>query len=632
MDNISNFNDSTWVKLIEIKGNIIQSIGDIEVAPDHKVWFLGQLHFAALFYFDNEDFFEIAPPVHYEYSAAANIGISSDSHIWTILHDSGNFVVGEYDGVKWILFDLSSIGVDVSFKDDWITDHKGNLYLLSGNASAFAKYNGNNWEKISIPVSRIDYISQKEPLYIDEQDHLWISLKNNTLIQFDGAMWTTLDLNQVGLTTGHPDNLLIDGNGHQWFIYEDNTGWPAYTLFNSDSHSAVQFDLSNSDLPTNNVTTLLIDPKNNKWLGSRYGLLKYDGSYWSSIVTPDSISSDLPIAVTENEGVWMYPYNSRITQFDGFEFRNIDLSDPDGLPYDALYWLATDRNGLTYVATGEDHVLVYDHGNISYLDSMKVHISPSIIANDHSTYVGFDNSGRLYSMGFSFAIHRLENDNTWTEIPFWQSDVEAVDFQIAPNGDIWVAYSIVFNGYNKLKVYNGIGWEDFQFPYVAKSYPLWDSNGNIWILSDEGLCKKENDTWICYNRANSPVIPTRIEKFTIDRYNNIWMILNSGGVLLFNEKEIIDLPTAINEVNASIPLLCVYPNPSNEEINIEIHGDVGDLPYRYDILDLIGRSIYSGNLQNGQTGQLAVDQLTQGMYIVRVVSKNKYTVTTFIKN
>ena len=109
---------------------------------------------------------------------------------------------------------------------------------------------------------------------------------------------------------------------------------------------------------------------------------------------------------------------------------------------------------------------------------------------------------------------------------------------VAPNHDIWVLDGNSVHSQHIFWIYDGVQWKKLESAYDLGWEPQWDQDGNPWFLSDDNLCKYENESWHCYTRSNSPLIPERIGAFTIDEHNNIWLTHENGGLMVFNEKYI----------------------------------------------------------------------------------------------
>ena len=544
------FDGSVWQHYTSINGFDIGTIYDIQVTPDGKVWLLGHFSGQTLFYFENNQFHEVPPPtteLKYRTGTDATLGIGLDNHVWFSFHDQDDtiFRLGEFDGSQWTLHNLSAYTNYLSPSDKWIGDRNGNLYMLpaTGPGNQILKYDGTNWQSISMPASINDYLNQDRPLYLDDQNRIWLAIENNTFLRFDGLQWETIGLNTLGLTGGSADGLFIDHNQKYWIYYSKDT-WNLNEnyLCVSDGHSATQIDLSNSPLLTNSLRNVYIDPQNNKWINSDVTMIKYNGNTWKNTTldyVPAAIGHD------GNGGVWLSSYyESHLFLLDNWKFSKIPITKPGGIPYDNIYEMAVDKNGIVYVASRDSFILVFDHGITSYLGGMKFILFGQLMETDFSAFTATDTSGRLFSLGYN-SIHRLEDNNTWTNIPLWEENPISIhSFTIAPNGDIWMPYGLPLpNQGTDFKIYHNGTWSNLVEPYEFYSLPHWDREGNLWMVTDEGLCKKVNSDWTCYNETNSPLpnigLPyVRIRDFEIDNYDNIWIILEDGGLMLFNENKI----------------------------------------------------------------------------------------------
>lgn len=541
------FDGTSWNETGFINGDSITNIGDLQKTPDGKVWIYGYFDDNKLFYFENGVYQAVQTPdtslIFY-----SNIGICSDSHLWVMLRNPDNnyLVLGEFTGTDWILHELGAQGIYYSSNMNWVYDSQGNTYILIPTSTGpnFLKYDGTDWTFMNAPAGVNDFNNSVRPMYIDVSDHIWIGLKNNTFIEYDGQDWITHNLEDMGLENGFPDGLFIDDNDKQWIIYNQSgyntNGGKKSILQTYDGNEAQTIDLSNSDLQTNWVTRILIDSHNNKWFTSHNGLLKFDGTNWVDFqpATLDNTTDwEFLVDVDESGNAWIQNYNDGIARCDGTSFFNLDLFLQDGSPISIGYNLAVGENGAVYNATGENEIIVFDNGEISYLDSMQ-YTYDFIPYLDYAGHVDVDTFGNIYSLGY--ALQKYEGDS-WSEIPLWTENPFGVhSFIIAPNQDIWVAagYTSSTNGSN-FQIYDGVSWESFSAPVKMWGYPRWDAQGNKWFNTiGQGLCKNTGNDWTCYNESNSPLIGENIYDFAIDKSNNIWITLSKGGVIVFNENQI----------------------------------------------------------------------------------------------
>lgn len=100
-----------------------------------------------------------------------------------------------------------------------------------------------------------------------------------------------------GATTNIKD-VLYDNSGNIWIAYSNSNSMQS-GLKKYDGTNWTQFQTSNSGLPNNSVSTIIQDPLNNYWIGTRAGLAKFDGNTWTifnklnSGIASDTINSIL---------------------------------------------------------------------------------------------------------------------------------------------------------------------------------------------------------------------------------------------------------------------------------------------------------------------------------------------------
>jgi len=498
-----------------------------------------------------------------------------NANVWAIFKNTTNTAsfIGQYDGTDWILHDVSSLVGSVGPGDNLISDSQGNMYMLVRNSTGpnFLKYDGTEWTALNAPAIVNDYLNQFRPLYVDGSGLLWIGLQNNTFIQFDGQNWNTVDMMDFGLDFGFPDGLFIDENDRQWIIYwEQLPANQVSHLIKIENATYEKIDLSNSNLPANHLFSVFIDHQNNKWLAYWKDLIKFDGSEWTLIQKPDEYTYAFMQNIDPQGNIWFNPHNSALRLFDGLSFSEIGVFDSSGEPYNTNVSqnIAVDKQGKLYLSTDIHEVFVFDQGSVSYIEG-NTFDNNGFPLDDPVKDVTLDTFGNLYAFGFG--LHKYEN-NEWTNIPLWIPDLMAYgSFKVAPNQDIWVQHGIILPGgfgYN-YHVFDGTEWSQFNAPLTNYYMPEWDSNGHLWVTSDQGLCKFNDSSWTCYDRSNSPLNPDAIYSFKIDKSNNIWVTELGGGCFVFNENQIQNIE------GQSLPLLtgCIYRDYNQNE-----EKDPSDLP------------------------------------------------------
>ncbi len=538
------FDGSNFETITDINGIEIHNVSGIETTPDGKVWIYASTSNTSLFSYEQGAFLQIPlPSSDFTYgNSAANFGLDAQSHVWTVLINtaSDKAMVGEFDGSQWTLHDLSAFGQEPDPNVAWAHDLLGNVYLLiKGHISPnqLIQYNGQQWNEINLPSigDAARYIDH--PLFVDSDNQLWLSLSDNSLQYYNGITWNEFYPHNFGLNNGQPDKFYINDQGHWWIMYDHyDDSYSTRSLYRYDGTSTQQVDLSNSSLPSNHVNDIMVDELNNKWFSTIRSLVKFDGGTWVTIHAPDESTYPWPIGSNRTGGVWLFPYENYISLFDGVTFSKIFPEDTNGVPLDIFGGYKADALGRLLVTTGSPNVFVYDHGQTVFLDSIFYESSQGELRPDHAYDVATDASGQIYAVGSG--LHRLKPDSTWTNIRLWDSNAFGYKVFVAPDEKIWVldVNSIPFE--NKYWIYDGTQWTEAESAYQFSWEPKWDLSGTPWFLSEAGLCKYENETWHCYDRSNSPLIPERLNGFAIDSYNNFWVSLEDGGLLVFNEDHI----------------------------------------------------------------------------------------------
>jgi predicted phage tail protein len=92
-----------------------------------------------------------------------------------------------------------------------------------------------------------------------------------------------------------------------------------------------------------------------------------------------------------------------------------------------------------------------------------------------------------------------------------------------------------------------------------------------------------------------------------------------------NDGTIFKLDLAINNVNESKSTLKVYPNPNNGIINI-----IGEKLGQVELLNVQGQIIKTFSITD-ENATIDISELLNGIYLLKIQTKNGYTVKKIIK-
>ncbi len=97
------------------------------------------------------------------------------------------------------------------------------------------------------------------------------------------------------------------------------------------------------------VWSILLDAQGQLWLGTRAGLVRYDGSRFETFTQDDGLAGDEVMAVSAGDGGIWIGTTTGLSFFDGRSFTNYGL--PDGLPSAEIEDLLLTAEGVLWVAT-----------------------------------------------------------------------------------------------------------------------------------------------------------------------------------------------------------------------------------------------------------------------------------------
>ncbi len=262
-------------------------------------------------------------------------------------------LLSSFDGSTWTAYQ-NTFGVR-----NLCEDNDGNIWAICLNY--IKKYDGTNW--ISFHFSETGINNDIQGITIDNNNHLWVSVKDYGIVEYDGTQWIKYDTNNSGLMTLDLTNILFDanrdvlwiGSRDQGLIKYDGTNWTNYNTNNSniahnfvipshldlnntlwfrtisgglltseinkyDLNSFTNYNTSNSQISSNKIMGVCSDTYNNIWLISYdNGLIKYDGTNWTEFNTSNSsiIANELiRINIDQYNNIWIGTRSKGLIEFN----------------------------------------------------------------------------------------------------------------------------------------------------------------------------------------------------------------------------------------------------------------------------------------------------------------------------
>ena len=281
----------------------------------------------------------------------------------------------------------TSVGVQVFDGTNWVSYDIGNYPgMAADNIKVIrAMTNGDIWIGTDYGASRFDGVdwttynstnglNNNQVYSIDEDDsgNVWIGTHTG-VSYYNGSNWNSYgypDLHWSGVNA-----TAFDETGDVWFA----SPLGGITHFNG---VFTPYDTSNG-LLSQNVTDLIIDNQDNKWIGTGSGMSVLNASNTSFthhtrmyiMPLPDTLNPVVDIAMDSYGRIWAAIYvgylaEGGIAYWDGNQWEDFHVSD--GLVGPNVRGLAIDS---------EDNVWVATSTGVSKISSISTSTSPASIAN-----------------------------------------------------------------------------------------------------------------------------------------------------------------------------------------------------------------------------------------------------------
>jgi ligand-binding sensor domain-containing protein len=419
----------------------------------------------------------------------------------------------------------------------------------------------------------------------------WLSFTNGKVIKavaFENQfVWvgTTGGLVRVDTTTGNarfynktyeaiPDNwvsaLAIDAKGGKWIgtlaaglaYYDEKKPlgkeWTKYTFLDG--------------LPSDEIHTLTLEG-NILWIGTKRGLVKFDGNSWETFNTLNSSLPDnniLSVKIDKNKIKWIgtakgiasLDANDKVTKyidedvtnkpvtaiaFDiagapllAVEYKVIKLVQKDWVVQKALIeqdyidnsinHIVTDAAGVTWVATSRGGIFK-QNGN----DWVAINRQNSRLPSNDINLLEIDNKGSRWVGTNNEGLFKYTGTSDWTQYYTSSSaipDNTINDLKCDKSGNVWFGSKTQ----GVLGKFTGYSWQTFSkdnsaIPNSALiiSVGLEPNNATRWFGTDtKGVFKFDGKNWTNYNSQNHPLPGAQVSVINFDKKGNQWFGTTDG--------------------------------------------------------------------------------------------------------
>lgn len=297
----------------------------------------------------------------------------------------------------------------------------------------------------------------------------------------DTSVWIDYQTSNSGIPTNILTAIAADQNNIKWIGTQDKG------LIRFDEVSFINYDNTNSSIPANNINCISVDNQNRKWVGTNSGIGVFDGSMWTVYNESNSgLTSEIINAIHfDNAGDAFIGTPDGLFKFDGVNWTHYN----DPLSRDWINDFYIENSNKFWLATKGFGILVLENGIFTGL-SKTVYNYPtytmSSVASDQLGNIWFcfliDSSGRAgvsYWDGNSFMtyfpgsyLNNFRNIFVDEQDNKWISTAEGLLIFLPDNSQS------IFTTQNSLISSN------------LTTSSVKDLNGHIWIATQNGGLNK----------------------------------------------------------------------------------------------------------------------------------------------
>lgn len=406
-----------------------------------------------------------------------------------------------------------------------------------------------------------------------------------------------------------------------------------FLLFGSSSvfgQSWEVFDMSTAGLPSNTVRAIGHGTNGTTWVGTDWGLCKYDGTSWQVF---QADNSEIPendiraLAVDDQNRLWVGFFSSGFSILDGTFWQHY-TSDNSPFPSLTVRNIVFDNDGFAWLATTNGVVRtdltdwrIYDDSENSYNNLILpgINIADIAIRDDGLICIGTLNAGIVYLTDTSVHVY----STTLTNLP----DNTALGIALDSNGERWAACPSggLLRNFGD---FAGGFWEQFitsgsGIPSNALNDVVIDAmDRKIVATQQAGLAILDtNDSWQTYNTTNSGLPDNEVNRLSIAPDGQIWVATANGGAARWGQNTSVSVQGRMDET------LLLYPNPTKDHLYFRIENSVEI--FEQQLLSADGRVLETGRYTGGTLGYTMVESYGPGAYLMRLKSGRATIIARF---
>lgn len=296
-----------------------------------------------------------------------------------------------------------------------------------------------------------------------------------------------------------------------------------------DTSQWVDYQIFNSQIPSNSLRYITIDNNNIKWIGSSdRGLIRYDEIEFSFYSTSNSgIPGNIVncISMSPDNNIWVGT-TAGLGIFNGSSWITYNMNNSP-LVSNMINSVEFDDQGNAWIGTSAG-LFKFDGVNWKryYDQQLGLWVSDTKITSDKIWIA----SGETGVIALSFTGDSLiYYSGTIYNYPTLKLSSCAID----NFGNVWFAHQPDSTLRSGISYYNGSSFTSYLIgsSNIAVNHIKTDNNNNKWISTYDGLLHFNNtNTSKLYSTLNSLISNNRVTCTAVDANGVVWMTTASGGL------------------------------------------------------------------------------------------------------
>jgi two-component sensor histidine kinase/ligand-binding sensor domain-containing protein len=300
-------------------------------------------------------------------------------------------------------------------------------------------------------------------------------------------------------------------------------------------------------LSSNEILAIYQDKRGNFWFGTNgEGVVKYDGTYFSSITVRDGLPHNWVRCILEDDkGNTWFGTDDGLVKYDGIEFTWVIIKEDTAAPDIRINIrsMAMDNAGNVWLGTFDAGIIMFDGKNFSRY-SEKQGIGKSV------TSLLKDSKGNLWFGSNYQGICKYDGKvfDLYTQNKMWQGNrINSITEDAV--GNIWVGTT---GGVSKFNQHFFSNYTSAQgLPLSEINCISVDNSGNLWMGTEGGGACKFDGKAFTYYTVKEGFRNNQVRYIFQDKSGIYWFATFGGGIMKQNEKGFTHF-SSINELNQTI--------------------------------------------------------------------------------